>query len=153
MLLVGGGPYADTLREIACEEGIAERVIFAGEQPWDSIGKYYALGDAFISASTSETQGLVYIEAMSAGLPVVAKIDPSISWLIDHKKTGILFDRREEISGALELAIYDPDTARTVTAGAIEVARQNSVATFGENVLACYEKAIESHGRRDALAQ
>lgn len=150
MLLVGGGPYAATLQEIAKEEGIEDRVIFAGEKPWESIGKYYALGDAFISASTSETQGLTYIEAMSAGLPVVAKADPCIDGLIENGKTGLLFVEQQQIAGALEKVLYDEHTARLVTEGARETARRNSVAAFGENVLAAYEAAIESHKRQTA---
>lgn len=150
MLLVGGGPYADVLREIAREEGMEGRVIFAGEQPWESIGKYYALGDAFVSASTSETQGLTYIEAMSAGLPVVAKSDPCIDGLIEHGRTGLLFAQGEQIAGALEKALFDAEASAAITRGAIQTAQKNSVAAFGQSVLTCYEKAIESYGRKSA---
>ncbi len=150
MLLVGGGPYIDTLREIAREEGIGERVIFAGEQPWDSIGRFYALGDAFISASTSETQGVVYIEAMSAGLPVVAKTDPVVEGLVRDGETGLLFDEGREIAGALERVLYDRELAAAVSKGAMQTAKLNSLETFGDRVEQAYEKAILSVSRKTA---
>ena len=152
MLLVGGGPYADALREISREEGIEDRVIFAGEQPWETIGMYYALGDVFISASTSETQGLTYIEAMSSGLPVVAKADPCIEGLISHGKTGILFDEQEQIAPALEKALFDVDSMSEIVAEAMEMARKNAVTGFGDKVLSAYEAAIENHGTSAAQA-
>jgi 1,2-diacylglycerol 3-alpha-glucosyltransferase len=143
MLLVGGGPFVETLRQIAKEQNMTDRVLFAGERPWEKIGLYYALGDAFISASTSETQGLTYIEAMSAGLPVVAKEDPCIQGLIEHERTGLLFVQPEQIASALERALYDDDLRGVVERGAAAKVRENSVSMFGERVERSYEAAIE----------
>ena len=61
------GPYAEVLKQQAAALGVAESVLFLGARPWAEIGKYYQLGDVFVSASTSETQGLTFAEAMAAG--------------------------------------------------------------------------------------
>lgn len=141
-VLVGGGPYAEDLRAIAREEGIERRVIFVGEKPWGEIGKYYQMGDAFISASTSETQGLTYIEAMCSSLPVVAKVDPCIAGLVEDGVSGFLFERQEQIPKVLEKAFFDPALRAQVIDGALKKAQANSVRAFGDRVEAAYQAAL-----------
>ena len=73
-----------------------DKIVFAGAKPWDEIATYYQIGDVFVSASTSETQGLTFAEAMSAGLPVIAKNDKCIEGLISDNQTGFLYNTQEE---------------------------------------------------------
>ena len=70
LLIVGDGPDLPMLRDLAVEEGVADRVVFAGYQ-YD-VGHFYALMDVFALASAWEAFGLVNAEAMRCGLPVVA---------------------------------------------------------------------------------
>ena len=67
LLIVGDGPERAVLEQQAQSLGVADRVIFVGAVPPAEVPRYYALGDVFVSASTSEAQGLTYIEAMAAG--------------------------------------------------------------------------------------
>lgn len=69
-VITGYGPDVENLQKQVHALQIENRVIFTGKQPPEQIQKYYAMCDAFITASTSETQGITYIEAMAAGLPV-----------------------------------------------------------------------------------
>ena len=96
LVIVGDGPALDTMKRMTQSLDIQKSVIFAGEQPWDTIGKYYQLGDVFATASTSETQGLTYIEAMASQVPVVVKKDPSFEGLIKHGDTGFVFEEDKE---------------------------------------------------------
>ena len=72
LVLIGDGPDKQTLELLAAELGIAERATFTGQVPFDEIPVYLKAADLFVFASVTETQGLVTIEAMAAGLPVVA---------------------------------------------------------------------------------
>ena len=73
LMIVGGGPYLETLRKKAAELGVAESVIFTGMVSPAEVASYYPAGDLFVSASTSETQGLTYAEALAAGLPLFCR--------------------------------------------------------------------------------
>lgn len=74
-VIVGGGPYLEELKAIAAEVGSRENIIFTGAVSPDEVPMYYQLGDVFLSASQSETQGLTYIEALASGLPAVCRAD------------------------------------------------------------------------------
>jgi len=72
LVLIGDGSGRDSLQQLAAQLGIAERVTFTGALPFEEIPRYMKAADVFSFASVTETQGLVTIEAMAAGLPVVA---------------------------------------------------------------------------------
>jgi glycosyltransferase involved in cell wall biosynthesis len=72
MILVGEGDDRPRLERSARALGIGGRVQFVGAVSHEAVGKYYLAADLFLFPSTSETQGIVVLEAMAAGLPVVA---------------------------------------------------------------------------------
>jgi len=77
ILAVGGsGPALDEMRALAAALGIAERTRFLGAIERAELPDLYASADAFVFPSTTETQGLVQIEAMAAGCLVVAADTP-----------------------------------------------------------------------------
>ena len=76
LLLVGDGPARESLEALAAQRGAAGRVIFAGAQPRTLLPDLYASADVFVFPSTSETQGLVLVEALAAGCPIVAVDTP-----------------------------------------------------------------------------
>ncbi|HQD62523.1 MAG TPA: glycosyltransferase [Defluviitoga sp.] len=71
-VIIGGGPEKENLELLAEELKIKENVIFTDAQPRERVIDAYKQSDIFIFASYTETQGLVILEAMSAGKPVVA---------------------------------------------------------------------------------
>lgn len=96
LLLVGDGPYREELERRA-ESYYGTCVIFAGMVAPGEVARYYALGDIFISSSQSETQGLTYIEAMAAGLPLLCREDPCLSGVIEDGRQWTDLFRRERI--------------------------------------------------------
>lgn len=71
-LVVGGGDDAARLQELASRLGVSHRVRFAGEVSPAELADYFALADLFAMPSTGEGFGIVFLEAMRMGLPVVA---------------------------------------------------------------------------------
>ncbi|MDH2908689.1 MAG: glycosyltransferase, partial [Candidatus Eremiobacteraeota bacterium] len=69
---VGEGPEREALETLVRERGLHDRVRFLGALPRESLPDYYASADAFLFPSLTETQGLVQVEALAAGLPVLA---------------------------------------------------------------------------------
>ena len=79
LLLVGDGPYAGRLRELAAAHGVAGHVVFTGPVRWDELPAHHAVGDVFALPCRTRGRGLdveglgiVLLEAAAAGLPVVA---------------------------------------------------------------------------------
>jgi glycosyltransferase involved in cell wall biosynthesis len=74
LVFIGGGVARQELEYISKVLGISHAVVFIGEVPYLKLAKnnYYAMGDVFVTPSTWDTQGLSVVEAMAAGLPVVA---------------------------------------------------------------------------------
>ena len=72
LFFVGGGPELDVLKEKAKSLSFSSSICFAGYRERNTLSYFYHLADVFVFPSCTETQGLVTIEAMRTGLPVVA---------------------------------------------------------------------------------
>lgn len=70
-LVVGEGPELESLRRLACERGIEGAVRFEGVRPAEELSDYYSAADLFVFPSRMESFGLVYLEALLCGRPVV----------------------------------------------------------------------------------
>ena len=81
-MIVGRGRILDDLKKQAEKLEISDRIIFTGEVPHDKVAAYYQMGDVFLNASVSETQGLTFVEAMAAKTPVVARYDLNLEDLL-----------------------------------------------------------------------
>ena len=141
-LLVGGGPWRSALEKKAREGGIGARVIFAGEHPYRTIANFYQLGDVFINASQSETQGLTYIEAMAAGIPVVARADRCLEGFLTHGESGLTFNDPEEIPALLDKALFDPCVRAHIIENANRVVMENAAEMFAARVEKVYERVL-----------
>ena len=145
LLIVGDGPVRSELELQARRLGVERAVIFAGFRPWADIAKYYVIGDVFATASTSETQGLTYIEAMAARIPVVIKKDPAFLGLIRHEETGFIFTHDHEAADTVAYVLRHPDIARRVALRAFAAAQPLSAEVFGLELEAVYRDAIKKH--------
>ncbi|MHC5252214.1 glycosyltransferase family 4 protein [Listeria kieliensis] len=145
LVIVGDGPVKAELEEKSVELGLAESVIFTGAVEWAKVGNYYQLGHLFVSASTSETQGLTYIEAMASGLPVVAKRDESIEDFLIDEKTGFLFDSDEELADRLLFVLKNPGRAKQIAQNGRSEVLCYSAETFGKTVEAAYMEVIAAY--------
>jgi len=141
-LVVGDGPERQALEALAAETCPPGSFVFAGSRPWAAIPDYYRAADVFVTASVTETQGLTVLEAMAAGVPVVARRDPSFASMIRDGKDGLLFENQAELGDALYRILSDKGTARSLAASAREKAQGFSAQAFGEGAEAIYEEAI-----------
>lgn len=86
LLLVGDGPDREEVLHYARQKGLD--VIFTGMVPHSEVANYYRLGDLFVTASTSETQGLTYFEALAAGVPVLCRRDACVDGVVENGVNG-----------------------------------------------------------------
>ena len=103
-IVVGDGPYRKKLEKKVNKLNIENNVIFTGEIDSNDVYKYYQLGNVFVCASTSESQGLTYIEALASRMPMVCKKDDCLIGVIEQNKNGYIFENKDEfIKGVLNI--------------------------------------------------
>lgn len=88
LLFVGEGPELTTARELVLALGLQHRVVFLGKQ--DQVASLFNAADLFLLPSEKESFGLVALEAMSAGVPVIGSYVGGIPELVVHGETGFL---------------------------------------------------------------
>lgn len=132
-LVLGTGPEEARLRRIANDLHIENRVTFLGHVPHAELPKYLQASDIFIRPSLSEGMGVSFVEAMAAGLPVIATQEGGIAdFLFDEKRnpdmpiTGWAVDVHspEQIVAAVEEVMSRPEKVRAVVATAKELVKE-----------------------------
>ncbi len=138
LLIVGDGPVRGELENRCKELGITDKVVFAGMISPNEVGKYYHLGDVFVNASTSETQGLTYVEAMAAGLPMLCRSDECLNGMIEDGVNGWQYNDGEEFRRYLTVLISEETTRAAMADNAAMTARDYSVENFAKRVERLY---------------
>jgi len=151
LLIVGDGPYRDVLKEKVRELGIGSRTIFTGMVPPAQVADYYRLGDLFVSASTSETQGLTYIEALASGLPALCMKDPCLAGVIEDGVNGWQFQDEADFREKLLCFLKDASLREQMSRSAAELARSRfSSEQFARSVLEVYQQVLRQRKGRSA---
>lgn len=122
-LILGIGPDETMLKKLASELGVSDRIIFQGLVDHKDMPKFLRVSDIFIRPSRSEGMGNSFVEAMVAGLPVIATQEGGIAdFLFDQKRnpdtppTGFAVDRDnpEQIAAAVTDVLANPEATRRV---------------------------------------
>lgn len=144
LVLIGDGPAKETLETLASEVGIAERVTFTGALPFEEVPCYLKAADAFTFASVTETQGLVTIEAMAAGLPIVAVDGSGTRDIVDHNKQGLLVENDvDALAKGIKKLLSDPQRMKRFSNNALKKAKTFDVNQLGKQLISVYKQAIQ----------
>lgn len=145
LILVGSGPLQGKLHRLAIRMGVDDKVRFCGSVPNESVPDYLAAAEMFVTASTTEVHPLAVIEAMAAGLPVVAIKSPGIVDLVKPGITGLLVENN---AGALaeSMVILGQDKHKRYLMGALaqQMSHKYDIKTTVEQTLVLYQNLIES---------
>lgn len=144
LLIIGDGPDLEEYKEYSKNNNLNKSVLFAGKVPWEDIPKYYLLSDVFVTASTSETQGLTVIEAMAASLPVVCINDESFNNTVIDNLNGLIFNNEEEYIESINKIYHDQKLLKRLRKGAENTAEMHTIKYFAERVLDVYKIAIKN---------
>lgn len=142
LLVVGDGPQREALQERARKLGIEAYVIFTGMVSWDTIQNYYALGDAFVCASVSETQGLTYIEALAAGKPLLVRQDKCLEGVLQEGINGFAYETKEEFVNGYCKLFEEKQIERIKRYAASSVAGL-SLQAFAKQIEKIYQETVE----------
>ena len=142
LLIVGDGPARKELEELTMRLGVADHVIFTGMVDPAEVHRYYQLGDIFVSASTSETQGLTYIEAAANGLPLLCRRDSCLDGVLVEGKNGYEYEAEKEFCELLDTILSNPDWCRDAGLQSAEIASEFDKKRFADKIEDVYETVI-----------
>ena len=140
LAVVGDGPDLERLREAFA----GTRTVFTGFLGGGELSRAFASGDAFVFPSTTETLGLVILEAQASGVPVVAAASPATCEQRRDGVDGLVYDpqRPGALGEALERVFSDKAGAAAMARAGREVALRNDWDRAGAALLEAYAEAI-----------
>jgi glycosyltransferase involved in cell wall biosynthesis len=143
LVLVGGGPEEDELKNEAKRLGVGEKVVFTGTLPPEGVANCYAGSDLFVFSSISETQGIVITEAKAAGLPVVAVGAYGVSEMVEHGMDGYLTEPEPQQLAEHICHVLKYDNLREqMSSRARSNALKLSSANCADQLIKCYTELL-----------
>ena len=149
LVVVGpGNPDKDSYHVLSSQN--LQDVEFVGRVPYQDLPRYYASADIFCSPATGgESFGIVLLEAMAAGKPVVASDIEGYRGVMQHGRQGLLFQNKnvESLAAQLETLISDPEQRRSMGEHGRNTAQRYRWQVVARRVEQYYEQCIRvAHG-------
>lgn len=149
LVLIGDGPERKNLEDLVRELGIRRRVTFTGALPFAEIPNYMKAADLFGFASVTETQGLVTMEAMAAGLPVVAVDASGTRDILKHGQQGYLVENdAEALAAGIRKMLSHPERMKKFSEAAYKKAQTFSIERLTDKLLNVYAEAIRTKKKK-----
>jgi len=142
LVIAGEGPARKMLEAETRRLGLGEQVRFLGYLRRDgTLEDFYAAGDAFVFASRTETQGLVLLESMALGTPVVSTAHMGTREVL-RAGDGCLIaaDDESDFANKCICLLRDPDLRATLSDKAVRYARAWSAPAMARRMLGLYER-------------
>ncbi len=108
-MIIGKGPAREHYEQLVQSKGLSKNFIFTGYVDDSDLSNYYSAADVFVFPSDFDTQGLVILESLSMGTPVVARTNSASSEFIEDGKTGYLFSDHFDLPGKISSALKNKD--------------------------------------------
>ena len=158
LVVVGGGPLRRPLEQQTAAAGITDRVKFAGEVTDQELASLYQACDLFVLPSTTrqETFGVVQLEAMARGKPVVStRLNTGVDWVNRDGETGVVVPPRDAAALAAAIARLLSNSAERRAMGQAAQTRVRTV--FGvegmtSSILELYRGVLGANDRRKTVA-
>lgn len=142
-LMIGEGHQKERLQNRVRDLNLETRITLVGAVKPEEIAVWYRLGDAFLFASKSETQGMVILEAMAAGLPVVAVRSSGIDDVVRQGFNGFKTpERQDQWCLQVKRLLEDDDLRNRLSRQALEFASDFSVEQFAMDVREIYATTL-----------
>jgi len=138
LLIVGYGEERENLERLVKELNIEDSVIFMGKVPNEKVSKYMTASDVFVLPSLSESFGIVNLEAMACGLPIVATMVGGIPEVVKDGENGFLVEPKnpEQIAEKVLMLLKNEKLRKEISINNKEKAKKYS----WENVVQKLEK-------------
>ena len=144
LIIVGDGPERPALIKLCGQLNIENMVIFTGMVSPDKVSGYYRLGDIFVNASNSETQGLTYIEAMASGLPMLCKKDACLDGIVTDGINGWQYQTPDDFRKHIVEMINDRSLKSRLSDASKAVSKHFSTEYFADSAEVLYIQNIKA---------
>jgi 1,2-diacylglycerol 3-alpha-glucosyltransferase len=150
LLLIGQGPARAEMESLARELGIEQKVVFTGPIPHEELlsSGILSAADLFVTASAIESQGMVLVEAMFSGLPVVCLDAAAAKELIDGNGILTKTAEPEELAAACGVILADAAKRKQMADASLRKAGEFSADTAAARMLQAYDEAIRLHAAK-----
>lgn len=150
-LMIGEGAQRDQLQKRIDDLDLRQHFTLVGAVPPECMPAYYRLGDLFVFASKSETQGMVILEAMAAGMPVVAIRSSGIDDVVRDGHNGFKTpENQNQWQAAVERLVVDDEFRQTLGRNALAFAKDYSVEAFARDVKRIYAQVLASAAKENS---
>jgi len=142
--IVGDGPARDGLERLIARLDLGGRVRLRGFMDRRALGRIYRDYDVFVTASTIETQGIVLLEAMTAGLPIIGVRALAIPELVRHGRDGLLVAPGDEagLAEAIDRLLADESLRARFGAACREDVRPHALESVVSSLEDVYARAM-----------
>ena len=153
-MIVGDGPERAILEQQVNALNLNHLVHFAGKKKPGEVPNYYHAADVFVSASTTETQGLTFIEALASKLPVFARPDDVLEELVLEDETGYLFTDANEFASKMEAYVDSSDEHKDrIVSNTLKRVEPYDSRVFYQRIFDVYQSAIRTYQGYYHIAQ
>ncbi len=151
--IIGGEPdgspemaHLEALRE---ELGIGELVTFLGAKDQDTLQYYYSAATVVVVPSYYESFGMVALEAMACGTPVIAAEVGGLAYLVQDGVTGFHVPDRDpiELAERICLLLHNPALRDEMSEAAVQRAREYAWPGIADRIMALYERVLTKKER------
>lgn len=141
-VLAGDGPDNQLLKDMARSLLVADRVIFAGQVA--ELSPYYSMADLVVLPSHSEGSPNVLLEAMSAGLPIIATAVGGVPEIVEHGKQAFLVEKRNPpaLARSIERVLDDPGLCTQLSVAARQSISAYSPEAYRDSILSLYQDCL-----------
>jgi len=145
LVIAGRGPELEKLKRMSKLLGVYDCVFFVGFVPDRDLQKYYASADAFITASPVETEGIVMLEAMASGLPVIGARAGAIPEIVEDGVNGLVFKPNDHTDLVKAISkIMDNRQRKRMAANALKASKKYSIERTARELERIY-KHLQNH--------
>jgi 1,2-diacylglycerol 3-alpha-glucosyltransferase len=149
LLIIGGGPEEERLRQAVSQTSVAERIHFTGMIPYDNLPLYLAMCDVFITASVTEVHPLSVIEAMATGLPTLGIHSVGVGDTIEDGVTGFLArNDTAAFTAKMTRLCLDQSLRKRMGTAASKTSEKYAIERTNKVMLAHYERLVFEAGKR-----
>jgi phosphatidylinositol alpha-1,6-mannosyltransferase len=148
--IIGDGPHLGKLEQLSLRLGVTDRVTFAGRLTREAVRSEFEASDIFVLPSLWEGQGIVFLEAMASGLPVVATNIPGVSGMLEDGANALLVPPGDSraLAGAIERLAESPELRAELASEGLRRVEEYDWNQLVGRVISLYSSILEGN-RRD----